>query len=137
METIYLHILLEHIWLACILPFANDATIYAMMGFGGYNIPQAVAMALIGCFIGFSINWLIGQFIYKLYSQGKLKMSQKGFEKYQRFYQRYFLFSLLLSWLPFMNITVILAGAYNVRYHTAITLAMLGELGYFLFLLQQ
>lgn len=124
----YLQILVESAWAASIIPGASEATFAAMKAFGGFNLELAAALSAMGSIIGQLFNWGVGKLLLKLKYSGSFKMSEPLYIKTQTFFNKYFLFVLLLfSWAPLFNIFTVAAGFLAVPLRIALPLLAIGN----------
>lgn len=134
----YLDVLRESILVSAPVPFVGNPTFFAMLGFGGYNMYLAAAMAVIGAMIGTYISFLIGTMMFKICrnNSGDGKLTSEGYNKAAHYYRRFFMPLLLLSWLPMFNFLAVAAGFLGHRFKLVIALVLIGQViyyGYFIF----
>lgn len=119
------HVFIEAVHNATIIPFASEATIFAMKSFGGFDtdMPPAVALAVAGATLGHSINWGIGKLLMRLpASPGNHEIYLKS----QDIFNRYGFFLLFLAFVPLMNIVVVASGMLGTPLKKALPLIGLG-----------
>ncbi len=98
---------------ASIIPFASDATIYAMKAFGNFPMLWPIAAAIVGAACGHSFNWWLGNMIMKLPAA---PTNQKTYRLLAEYFKTYGFPALLLAPLPLGNILVIAGGMLGVSY---------------------
>lgn len=122
----YLNVFLEAFYTASLIPFASESTLSAMKAFGGYNLPLAVALAVIGGVMGQTINLTLGHVLRRLRKPGGWNIPEPRYQKAQRLFYSYGLFIYLVCWLAFGNLVVVISGFLNIRPKTALPLILLG-----------
>jgi membrane protein YqaA with SNARE-associated domain len=80
--------------------------------------------------LGSCINWLIGRFAERLSHHGWFKRFEAGLDRAQAWYARYGVWSLLLSWTPFLGdpLTVV-AGLMRTPFWLFVTIVALAKTG--------
>jgi membrane protein YqaA with SNARE-associated domain len=133
--SLYPQLFLECAGRASIVPFISDTTYFAMKSFGGYNMTLALVLAVTGAMLGQSFNLVLGRYIGRLKSDGKLGgMDSLWFNRLQTVFNRYFVFLLLMSWAPLCNLITVAAGMFGTRYKIALPLLLIGEALHYAFL---
>jgi membrane protein YqaA with SNARE-associated domain len=61
----YLNVFIEAAHKASLIPFASEATLYAMKSFGSYNIQLAIILAIAGATLGQMLNWAAGRLLVR------------------------------------------------------------------------
>ena len=121
------NILLESFWTASVVPFANDATLYAMKAFGTHDMALPVAVAAVGAVAGQAFNWWLGTLLRKLSHRApKPVLSEEKYEKAAHIFNRYIFFLLFFSFLPLFKFLVLAAGFLGTRLRTALPLILAG-----------
>lgn len=126
MSSQYLQIFIETAHVASIIPFGNDATIYAMKSFGGFDMTTATFTAIVGASAGQSFNWLLGHALLRLMHNEQWKLRPDLYEKTQRLFHRYGIWLLPLSFVPMLNFITVAAGFLRIPYRLVLPLATLG-----------
>jgi membrane protein YqaA with SNARE-associated domain len=129
----YLNVFLESAHAASIIPlYSSGATFYAMRSFGGFNLPLAAMLAVFGSALGALFNFALGYGLLFLYRKKNIKfMSNEKYSRASRWFFKYGIVLLPLSWLPFFNFLVVAAGFLGVRARVALPLVILGQALYF------
>lgn len=133
MSALYWNLPLETAWRASIVPFSSEASFYAMLGFGGYNLWLAMLLAVMGTAVGHSFNWYAGQIFLHYYQLEKLKVSPRWYDRLSHAFHSYLFFFLLLCWVPFMNGLGFFAGFFNMRYKWFLPTVLLGEASHYIY----
>lgn len=121
-------VFVESIWEASIIPFAQETTLAALHAFKSPDYTVAIIIAFFAALIGQTANWLLGALLAKSYDSGAFKLKPAYYAKAQSIFKRYGLFLLVLSFIPFVNIIVVIAGFLRLPY-TRICLPLIA-LGY-------
>lgn len=124
----YLPILLETAWKASIIPLGNDPTFFAMKDFGGYNMPLACALAVIGGTTGQIFNWWIGRLLWKF---PVMSEPPRWYPEFKRVFNRYGVFFLVFAWAPLFNVLALAAGFSRTRARIALPLLFIGEAAHY------
>ena len=126
--TLYLPILFESAWVASIIPFSSEPTFFAMKAFGGFNMPLATALAILGASGGMALNWAIGRFLIRFKNSGIFKISDDDYAYGAHMFNRYGIVLLLISWMPLCNLLAVIAGFLGTKPKVALALLMVGEM---------
>ena len=114
---------------ATLLPGSSEAVLVTILATGSASTGMAVVVATVGNTLGSCVNWGIGRFFAHYRSHRWFPVTPDKFERYTAWYQRWGIWSLLLSWMPFVGdpITVI-AGVTRTPFllFTAIVLVAKG-----------
>ena len=123
----YLDVLIESAWRASFIPLPSEATLAAMQAFGGYNIPLAVAMAVVGGVAIQMLNWWIGTLLFKLRNHtGGWNIPDTTLAKAQHIFTKYAVFLLLFAWATFGNVLVVIAGFLGAKPKMVLPLLVVG-----------
>jgi membrane protein YqaA with SNARE-associated domain len=133
--NLYIQTLFESAHAASIIPFGSEISHIAMRVYGGYNIPLACALAIAGGALGHAFNFGIGKTLKALHEQGTLRLKEKWYNDAAYFFNRGVFFLLLFCWLPFFNVLSLIAGFLGTGFYITMTLATLGLVGRYLWLL--
>lgn len=117
------NVFIEATHAASIIPFASEATLYAMQSFGGHNMTTAAAFAFVGAIIGQSFNWGLGKLLMRLPAAPK---EHKAFTKGQYLFNRYGFFLLFFAYVPLVNLLVVVAGMFATPLKKALPIIALG-----------
>jgi membrane protein YqaA with SNARE-associated domain len=85
---------------ATILPGSSEAALVALMALGSSSVVVLIAVATIGNTLGSVINWWLGLFVERWRGHPRFPVKPAEFAKYQAWYQRWGVWSLLLAWVP-------------------------------------
>ena len=136
--SLYLKILIETAHYASLIPFANEPTFFAMKAFGGFDMLLAFLCAVSGAILGAEFNFSIGYCLKKLYlkQQNPKYLKPNNYEKGKKFFAKYGIFLLVISWLPTLNSSVFAAGFFGMRAKIVLPIVLIGQIihyGWFLF----
>ncbi len=129
----YLDVFIESILANSIIPFMHEPSFFAMHSFGGYNMPLAAVLAILGSFIGAAFNFALGLGLLRLYRR-KNDRKHLPIDKYNKFkhtFSRYFIILLPLSWMPLLNILVLLAGFFGTKARLVLSLVLAGQIAHY------
>ncbi len=129
----YLSVFIESLWCASIIPLGQQPTFFAMLGFGGYNIPLALAVAISASILGMLFNWSLGRAMFAFYRQGKITLPAVNYDRASRIFCRYLWFLLFLCWSPMLNYMPLIAAFLNMRLRYALPLIVASQVGYYLY----
>ncbi len=133
----YANVFIESARVASIIPFGSEPTYFAMFYFGGFNMPLATGIAIVGATLGMTFNWLVGKALLELHKRKNFNVNEYWYGKCQAQFQKYGALLLLLIWLPLMKLILVGAGFLNVRYFRfVLPLVFVGHslaYGYYLF----
>ncbi|WP_417827790.1 YqaA family protein [Thalassospira sp.] len=113
---------------ATILPGTSEAALAALAASGDHAVWVLVLLATVGNALGSLINWWLG--LYAEYFKHKrwFPVSAEALDRASRWFGKYGLWSLLLSWLPIIGDPLTLfAGMMRVRLLPFIILVTLGK----------
>jgi membrane protein YqaA with SNARE-associated domain len=87
---------------ATLLPGSSEAAFLALLAHGGALAP-ALAVATVGNTLGSCANWAIGRWLEHYRDHPRFPVKPATFDRYQAWYARYGVWSLLLSWTPIIG----------------------------------
>jgi len=112
---------------ATVLPFSSELTLTALLANGGSALPL-LAVATVGNTLGAAVNWLLGVYLLNFKSRGWFYFSDAQIERGQRWFNRYGVWTLLLSWLPLGgDVLTLIAGVMRVRFWLFLMLVAIGK----------
>ncbi|MDB3864153.1 VTT domain-containing protein, partial [Alphaproteobacteria bacterium] len=103
---------------------------------GSFQTLNLLVIASLGNISGSIVNWYLGKKI-NLYQKKKwFPMSPNQLKKSEYYYQKYGLWSLLLSWVPIIGDPITLfAGILNVRFQIFVILVSISKISRYVFVL--
>ena len=88
---------------ATILPFSSEVLLAGLAASGAYAASGLLAAASVGNTLGSVVNWALGRFCLRWRDRKWFPVSDANLEKATRWYNRYGVWSLLLSWVPIVG----------------------------------
>lgn len=112
---------------ATIMPFSSEAILYAMLRQGEPSW-LLVAVATCGNTLGAVVNWVLGRYLLNYRDRRWFYFSADQLTRMQLRFQRYGIWSLLFSWLPFGgDILTCVAGIMRVDFRVFLLLVATGK----------
>jgi membrane protein YqaA with SNARE-associated domain len=118
----YLNVFIESARAASAVPFGTEVTLAAMHAFGGFSMPLAFSLALLGIAVGSSFNYLLGMLLWREFPSEKAHPRE--------YFRGYGGFLLLVSCLPLLNLAVVVAGYYRYPIKRGLPLIFVGHIAY-------
>ena len=123
----YLGLFLVAFLAATILP-AYSEVLFAGLLAGGYDPLALWAWATAGNTLGAALNWLMGRYLLHFQDRRWFPFRPDTLGPAQRWFQRYGVWSLLLSWAPVAgDALTFVAGFMRVRFDLFLVLTALGK----------
>lgn len=119
---------------ATLLPGSSEALLATFIATERGAVVWLLLVATAGNVAGSAVNWALGRFLI-LYRERKwFPVSERGYARAVRWYERFGLWSLLFAWLPVIGdpLTVV-AGALRTRFDVFVLLVSIGKAGRYLF----
>jgi len=117
---------------ATILPFSSEVFLYALLqGEEGWTATTllTIAVATLGNVLGACINWWLGKELLRFRHQRWFYFDDKQICRAQAWFQRYGVWTLLLSWVPVVGDPLtLIAGFLRVRFALFLLLVATGKL---------
>ncbi len=85
---------------ATILPGSSEAALLALMTLGSSSPVMLVTVATIGNTLGSVVNWVLGLTVERWRNHPRFPVKPVEFARYQDWYQKWGVWSLLLAWVP-------------------------------------
>lgn len=95
---------------ATILPFQSEFVLLGMLAGEAAAPWLLVAVASVGNTLGSVLNYWMGRYIEHFRGRRWFPVTEAQLERAQRFFLRYGVWTLLLSWAPFGDPVTIIAG---------------------------
>lgn len=114
---------------ATILPAQSEAVLAGLHLTGEHSPIALVTVATLGNVLGACINWLLGRYLEHFKNRRWFPVKEQALDKAVQTYQRYGVWTLLLSWVPFIGdpLTVI-AGLLRTPFPVFVLLVTIGKL---------
>lgn len=117
---------------ATILPFSSEVFLYALLqGEEGWTTTTllTIAVATLGNVLGACINWWLGKELLRFRHQRWFYFDDRQIARAQAWFQRYGVWTLLLSWVPVVGDPLtLIAGFLRVRFALFLLLVAIGKL---------
>lgn len=95
---------------ATLLPFQSEIVFAGLQARGTVPLPVLIAVASIGNTLGSVANYVMGRMVERLRGSRWFPVTDRQLDRAQDWYQRYGVWSLLLSWAPFGDAITVAAG---------------------------
>ncbi|MBC8208862.1 MAG: DedA family protein [Desulfobulbaceae bacterium] len=117
---------------ATVLPLGSEWLLVALIA-NGYSFLPILTAATLGNTLGACTTYVIGFYGSLFLFQRVLRIDRHTEAKARRFYKRYGVWSLLLSWVPIIGDPLcLLAGLLKTRWLIFLPLVIIGKLGRYL-----
>ena len=114
---------------ATILPGTSEAALATLVASGDHMTWLLVALATAGNVLGSLVNWWLGLYAERFKDKRWFPVSADALDRASRWFGKYGIWSLLLSWLPIIGDPLTLfAGVMRVRLAPFIILVTIGKL---------
>jgi len=118
---------------ATLFPAQSEAVLAGMLLDGTHDWRGLVLVATVGNTLGATINWILGRSASHFRDRKWFPLRSRLYERAHDWFERYGVWSLLLSWLPFIGDPLTLvAGVLRVKIWTFLTLVTIGKAGRYL-----
>ena len=113
---------------ATLLPFYSELATAAMSASDAFDPAMVLIVATAGNTAGATINWGLGRYLVHFRDRRWFPLKPKQLDRATDWFNRYGLWSLLLSWLPWVGdpLTVV-AGVLRVNFWLFLPLVMVGK----------
>ena len=112
---------------ATLLPAYSEVLFVGLLA-AGYDPLALWAWATAGNTLGAVVNWLLGRYLLHYQDRSWFPFKPDTLGLAQRWFQRYGIWSLLLSWAPIVGDTLtFIAGLMGVRFTLFLLLTALGK----------
>jgi membrane protein YqaA with SNARE-associated domain len=114
---------------ATILPGSSEAALLALIALGSWKLSILVIVATVGNTLGSVVNWWLGLYVERWRDHPRFPVKPADFEKYQLWYQRWGLWSLLAAWVPVIGDPLtVMAGVMRTPLWMFIAITGIGKL---------
>ncbi|RLQ88994.1 YqaA family protein [Notoacmeibacter ruber] len=114
---------------ATLLPGASEAVLVGLLAAGEGSAAMLVGVATLGNVLGSCVNFVCGRFLLHFSDRRWFPVSPAALTRYSRFYRRYGIWTLLLSWMPIIGDPLtVLAGAARTPLTFFLVLVTAGKL---------
>jgi len=119
---------------ATILPFQSEIVFVGLQLRELASPVALVVVASIGNTLGAVVNYLMGMGAERLKGSRWFPASERQLERAQRWYSRWGVWTLLLSWAPFGDAFTVIAGIMRTRWWVFLSLVALAKTGRYVLL---
>ncbi|MEX5728406.1 membrane protein YqaA with SNARE-associated domain [Rhodovulum iodosum] len=116
---------------ATFLPFQSEVVFVALQLAGEIGLPALIVVASIGNTLGAVVNYVMGRWIEHFRHRRWFPATEAQLERAQRWYGRWGVWTLLLSWAPFGDPITLVAGLMRTRFALFLALVTLAKTGRF------
>ena len=85
---------------ATLLPGSSEAMLAGVLASGHSSTAMAIIIATLGNTLGSCVNWAIGRYLAHFRTAKWFPVKPQKFERYNAWYAKWGIWSLLLSWAP-------------------------------------
>lgn len=113
---------------ATLLPGSSEAVLVALAVAGAASPALLFVVATLANLAGSCVNWLLGRYVARFRDRSWFPASRPQIERAERWYARYGVFSLLMSWVPVVGdpLTVV-AGILRTPLFVFVPLVAIGK----------
>ncbi|MBN9887659.1 YqaA family protein [Salipiger abyssi] len=119
---------------ATILPFQSEVVFVGMQLGQAAPLPAIVLVASIGNILGAVVNYLLGLWVEHFRHRRWFPASEAQLDRAQRFYARWGVWTLLLSWAPLGDAFTVVAGIMRTHWLVFLVLVSAAKTGRYLVL---
>lgn len=124
----YVGLFLSAFLAATIVPFSSEAVLAALTASGGWDMFLLWAVASIANTLGACVNWALGRWLVHFQRRKWFPFKEKDLEKADTWFERYGVWSLLLSWVPIIGDPITFAAGFlRVRFLVFIILVAIAK----------
>ena len=133
--TAYSGLFIAALLAATLIPAQSESVLVGLVLSQQYAVWGLIAIATLGNTLGSVMNWWLGRYLQHFQHKRWFPVSAAGLQRAQMHFQRYGLWSLLLSWVPIIGdpLTVV-AGLLRVPFWVFLGLVTLAKGGRYLLL---
>ena len=132
----YSQLLIISFLAATILPFSSEVLLTTMYLSNSFETYFLLIFTSIGNILGSVANWYLGKKITIFQNRKWFPISTEQLERSRKYFQKYGLWSLLLSWIPIIGDPLtLLAGVLNVRFSIFLLLVSISKISRYIFIL--
>lgn len=120
---------------ATILPAQSEIVLVTLLVSGQHDLLVLLAVATAGNTLGSMVNWALGRFFSEYRDRRWFPLKPEHYDRAVGWYRRYGIWSLLLSWAPFIGdpLTVV-AGVLKTSPWRFTAVVLLAKAGRYLFI---
>lgn len=114
---------------ATLLPFPSEVVFAALQLREAAPLWLLVAVASLGNTLGAVVNWIIGLFLERFMETRWFPVSPRQLARAQGWFQRWGVWTLLLSWAPYGDAFTLVAGIMRTPFWLFLALVALAKTG--------
>ena len=108
---------------ATVFPFQSELILMGLVASEEFPWWALLVVATVGNTLGSVVNWLLGRFFLRFLERRWFPVSRPAYEKVERWFTRYGVWSLLFAWLP------VVGDSLRPEWYENLELVGLGKLG--------
>jgi len=113
---------------ATIFPFQSELVLVGLLVADPTHWPTLLLAASVGNTLGSIVNWILGRFVERFRDRRWFPVKPRDYERVERWYARWGVWSLLFAWLPFGgDALTIVAGALRTPLPLFVVLVAIGK----------
>ena len=113
---------------ATILPASSEVVLTGLAASENFDPARLLIVASAGNTLGSVVNWLLGRFCLRWTDRPWFPVKPESLAAASRWFNRYGLWSLLLSWMPIVGDPItVAAGVLKVRFSTFLVLVAIAK----------
>lgn len=113
---------------ATVFPLQSELVLVGLLLAEPAHWSSLLIVASLGNTLGAVVNWVLGRFLSHFRDRRWFPLKPGDYERVERWYSRYGVWSLLLSWLPFGgDALTVVAGALRTRLLPFVLLVGIGK----------
>ncbi|MGL4489438.1 MAG: YqaA family protein [Rhizobiaceae bacterium] len=134
--TAYLTLFAAAFLAATIIPAQSEAVLFGLLATGAYSPWILLIVASIGNVLGACTNWLLGRFLTRFENRTWFPIKREKIDQAKKWYQRYGVWSLLLSWVPIIGDPItVAAGVLRTPFAVFLVLVTIAKVSRYAFIL--
>ncbi|MEM7173139.1 MAG: YqaA family protein [Pseudomonadota bacterium] len=127
-STGYVSLFVSAFLAATFFPASSEVVLAGLAASGEFNHAWLLIVASAGNTLGSVVNWLLGRFCLRWQDRCWFPAKPETLEKASLWFNRYGVWSLLLSWVPIIGDPITLvAGILKVRFWTFLVLVAIAK----------
>lgn len=114
---------------ATILPFQSEVVLAGLLAVDAAPKILLLIVASIGNTLGAVVNYFLGQALDRFEGRSWFPATPAQMEKARRFYRRWGVWTLLLTWAPFADVLTVIAGVLRTPFALFLVLVAIAKTG--------
>ncbi len=114
---------------ATLLPFQSEIVLVGLLIAGNLDWPPLLIVASVGNILGSVVNWIMGRGIEHFRHRRWWPVSEAQMDRAQRWYGKYGVWTLLLSWAPLGDPVTVVAGVMRTPFWLFLLLVSIAKTG--------